>query len=120
MTDTPTPVQDDPDFSLAGTALLEWLGHEPHDATIKAAEQAVALPGEAFIVAVFHEPTLPAAKFAEAQRRALRIWFKKTHPDQPGRVRLNLRGRLEPGTGQDVKVAVVTYEAKSPKLKANG
>jgi len=118
MTDTTDiPQPNDPDFSLAGTALLEWLGHEPHEATLKAAEQAIAVPGESFIVAVFHEPTLPAAKFAETQRRALRVWFKKHHTDLTGRVRLNLRTQLEPETGQDVRVAVVTYDSK-PRPKA--
>jgi len=105
---------NDPDFSVAGISLLEWLGHEPHDATLKAAEQAIAVPGESFMVAVFHEPELPAAKFGEQQRRALRVWAKKVHPDLPGRLRLNVRTQLEPGTGQDVRVAVVTYDPKSP------
>ena len=119
MTDLPdVPQPSDPDFSLAGIALLEWLGHEPHEATLKAAEQAIAVPGESFIVAIFHEPTLPAAKFADTQRRALRVWFKKQHPDLSGRVRLNLRTRLEPETSQDVKVAVVTYDREIKTRKA--
>lgn len=108
----------DPDFSLAGTSLLEWLGHEPHDATIKAAEQAVALPGESFIVCVFHEPSLPAQKFGEQQRRAVRVWARKAHPDLKGRVRLNIQTRLEPTTNQDVRVAVVTYDEKVRTKKA--
>jgi hypothetical protein len=104
------PQRSDPDFSLAGVALLEWLGQEPHESTIKAAEQALAVPGEAFIVAVFHDPALPVNKFAEAQRRAVRVWFGSQ--EKPGRVRLNKRTRLEPGTGQDVSVVTVTYEPK--------
>jgi hypothetical protein len=109
--DTPRP---DPDFSLAGKALLEWLGEEPHEATIKAAEQALAVPNEAFIVAVFHEPTLPVHKFALAQRRVLRLWFGEQH--KPGRIRLNARKRLEPQTSQDVTVVTVTYEPKVRQL----
>lgn len=109
MTDQSTN-RPDPDFSLAGKSLLEWLGEEPHEATIKAAEQALAVANEAFIVAVFHDPALPVNKFANAQRRALRIWFGDQH--QPGRIRLNTRQRLEPDTSQDVRVVTVTYEPK--------
>jgi len=104
------PPPQDPDFSLAGKALLEWLGEEPHEATIKAAEQALAVPNEAFIVAVFHDPALPVQKFATAQRRVIRLWFGEQH--KPGRIRLNTRKRLEPDTGQDVTVVAVTYEPK--------
>lgn len=118
MTDLPVAPPTDPDFSLAGTALLEWLGEEPHEATIKAAEQAVAVPDEPFIVGVFHEPTLPVHQFARAQRRALRVWFNNTHPGAPGRLRLSVQSKLEPATGHDVKVAVVEYEPRwTPKAR---
>jgi hypothetical protein len=109
---TDIPQTSDPDFTVAGVSLLEWLGHEPHDATLKAAEQAIAVPGEAFMVAVFNEPTLPADKFGETQRRALRVWVKKVHPDLPGRLRLNVRTQIDPKSSQDVRVAVVTYDPK--------
>jgi hypothetical protein len=113
MSDTPVvPERDDPDFSLAGTALLEWLGQEPHEATLKAAEQAFAVPDEPFIVAVFHEPELPVARFARAQRRALRVWWNKAHPEVPGRIRLSQRHELEPASGQDVTTVIVEYEPK--------
>jgi hypothetical protein len=112
MNDVDIPERSDPDFTVAGTALLEWLGHEAHEATLKAAEQAIAVPTESFMVAVFHEPTLPAGKFGEQQRRALKVWVKKAHPDLPGRLRLNVRTQLEPTTGQDVRVVVVTYDPK--------
>jgi hypothetical protein len=113
MTDV-TVTTSDPDFSLAGKALLEWLGEEPHEATIKAAEQALAVPNEAFIVAVFHDPALPVQKFANAQRRVLRLWFNEQA--QPGRMALRTRSRLEPETSQDVKVVTVTYEPKVRQL----
>lgn len=114
----PTPSQPDPDFSLAGKSLLEWLGEEPHEATIKAAEQALAVPDEPFIVAVFHDPALPIRHFSDAQRRALRIWF--SDQKKPGRMRLNTRQRLEPTTHQDVRVVTVTYEPKWTKAASNG
>lgn len=112
----------DPDFSLAGTSLLEWLGNQPHDAAIKAAENAIAIPGEPFIVGVFHEPSLPAKNFGAQQRRAIRVWARKAHPDLKGRLRVNVQTRLEPDTNQDVRVAVVTYDEKvrPKKAAANG
>jgi hypothetical protein len=104
-----------PDFTVAGTALIEWLGHDPHEATIKAAEQAIAIPGEAFIAAVFDQSDKSAAKWADGQRRALRVWSGKHHPDLPGRVRLNLRSKTTPA-GDAVKVAAVTFDkAKAVK-----
>jgi hypothetical protein len=106
------PDRPDPDFSVAGQFVADWLGLEVHEATIKAAEQAIAVPTEAVRVAVFHEPTLPADQFGAQQRRALKIWVKKAHPDLPGRVRLNVRHRLEPDSGQDVRSVEVTYDPK--------
>jgi hypothetical protein len=101
-----------PDFTLAGTPLYEWLGHRPDDESIVAAKAAVALPGEPFIVGAFYEPTDPVGRWAVTQRRALKLWFRENHPDLPGRLRLNVRTLLDPQTREDAKVALVTYDAK--------
>lgn len=113
-----TAQRDNPDFSLAGTPLYEWLGNQLDDATLAAAKEALAVPNEPFIVGVFYEPTDPAAKWGEAQRRALRLWFKKEHGDLPGRMRLSVQTRLEPATRQDVKVGVVVYDDKPPRKRS--
>lgn len=108
---------DDPDFSLAGTPLYEWLGNRPDDATLVAAKEALSIPGEPFIVGVFREPTLPVQMFAERQRRALRLWFKAEHADMLGRLRFSVKTQLEPDTRNDVKVAVVIYDPKPSRSK---
>lgn len=105
MTDHP-----DPDFTLAGTPLHEWLGRGPHEATIKAAEQALELPGVPFIVAIFREPSDPAHTFGTQQRQAVRVWFHRGHPGAPGRMRFSVQEHREPGSAHAVKVAVVIYE----------
>lgn len=114
MTDISRP---DPDFSVAGTSFYEWLGQEPNEATIKAAEQAFAVPGAPYMVATFSEPTLPVAKFAAAERKRMAVWFHSTHPEAPGRMRVHQRQALHPETNQDVKTVLVTYE---PKPKTRG
>jgi hypothetical protein len=111
MTDIPDEIQrPDPDFSVAGLSFYEWLGKEPNEATIKAAEQAFDVPGAPYMVATFSEPSLPVARFAEAERKRMAVWFHRTHPDAPGRMRVHQKQELHPDTGQDVKVVLVTYQ----------
>ncbi len=105
----------DPDFSVAGIPFFEWLGERLHEAVTKAADAALLVPGEAFMIAIFNEPTMPARLWTDRQRRALRLWFSHEHGDLPGSMRLNLRHRLNPETNQDVRIALVTYDAKSKK-----
>jgi hypothetical protein len=113
----PTEGHPNPDFTIAGTPLYEWLGNRPDDATITAAKEAVGVPSEPFVVGAFFEPTDPVNRWADGQRRALKLWFKENHPDLPGRLRLNVRSLLEPRTHEDCKLAVVTYDPKPKKKK---
>lgn len=93
------------DFDAAGQSLLEYEGVELHEATRKAAEQALAAPDMAFVVAVCDDAETANA-FAARQRRVLPLWFARQ--DQPGRMRIATR--QEPESAR--RVVTIIYQPK--------
>lgn len=109
--------RENPDFTIAGTPLYEWLGNRLDDASVTAAKEAVAVPREPFLIGAWYEPSDPVASWAERQRRALRLWLKENHPDLPGRLRLNTKTTLNPKTNEDCRIAYITYDPKKRTKK---
>jgi hypothetical protein len=103
----------EPDFTVAGTPLDTWLGRVLDDAVTKAATLAIDLPDVPHLVAVVRDPETPYQPWFNGQRRMLHLYKRDHFPEMPGRLRLHTRTLLEPGTSQDVRVVLVTYEPKA-------
>ena len=109
----------EPDFSMAGTPLETWLGRVLEDATKIAADKAIALPEVSHLVAVVRDPETPYQPWFNNQRRMLDLYKHDEYPQLPGRLRLHTRSYLEPGTNQDVRAILATYEPKAATAKVS-